>query len=92
MKLYQWNRVNALKRYASGDIIVMAASVEEARAIVIREAGPMWARYRLDDCPLAIINEDDIDDWRVFRTKLALDLEAEPIVVASGAVFIWGSE
>jgi hypothetical protein len=92
MKLFQWNRVDALRRYSTGDIIVSAETVDEARAKVIASSGPFWGRHRgFDDCYFDNISGDDMDDWRVFSAKLLLDLEAEPLVI-DGAVFIMGSE
>lgn len=93
MKLYHWNRCNALKRYGSGDIIVMAETVDEAIGKVWASVGPMYARYRgLDEATLQIITDLDIEDWHEFRAKLLLDLEAEPLVIETATVFVFGSE
>lgn len=93
MKLFHWNRSDALRNYSSGDIMVVADTVEEARAKVIDAAGPIWGKERgIGNSYFDNIGEFEVDDWREFRSKLLLDLEGDPIVVESGVVFIWGSE
>ena len=37
MKLFHWPAVQALTDYSSGDVIVMANTIEEARAIVRKD-------------------------------------------------------
>jgi hypothetical protein len=91
VKLFHWKSSTALKQYATGDIIVMAETVDDARGRVMSTAGEYWYESRIYDSHFDCISEFDADDWREFRYKLYADLQQEPLVVTSGVVMIKGS-
>ncbi|KAB2751783.1 hypothetical protein [Brucella anthropi] len=92
MNLYHWSRATCLKAYRTGDIIVMAESVEEARQKVRDNIDEFLKEHRswwfLGDN----LDEYCREEYKDFMGMLEFDITLEPDIVASGAVFITGSE
>jgi hypothetical protein len=93
MRLYHWPRVNCLANYSSGDIIVMAEGIEEARQIARTKMVDYVDDYRswyfLEK---GVVDPDNKDEYDAFMSSFEKDLEEEPKVVDPAAVFIRGSE
>lgn len=96
MKLFHWDCSEVLKNYASGDIIVMAEDVAQARQIALVEFNK-WARR--DDSkfgwmfyvPEELWNDDDREEWQSILDKFSADISKEPLDTQV-ALFIRGSE
>lgn len=92
--LYHWSVAECLENYSSGDIIVMASSLEEAKQkareniiTYLKQERSWW--FNED----GTLDEDfGKDDYRSFMETLEEDLKKEPDTVESGTVFIRGSE
>lgn len=96
MKLFHWDNVTALANYAAGNIIVMAESVELARALALRDfiayaKGDDTSRWNYYFAPDGKVDEDYAESWTATLALLDEDLKAEPEIV-SGAIIIRGSE
>lgn len=91
MQIYRWWS-EALKRYAVGDILVMADSIEAARELAKTEfeAYLLIAEERLfkDGQPW---DEDAAEELEKLRAKLAADIAQDPREIKS-AFFLLGSE
>lgn len=92
MKLFHWPRVEALKNYMSGDIIVMAPDLEAARKLAwewsvtwLKEHRSWW--FNFDGTP----DPDFSEDRTEWEEKLEQDLRLEPDEI-DHPVFIRGSE
>ena len=98
MKLFHWEIAECLRLYSSGDIIVMAETLEEAK-IVALEAGKTavlgytnmaettaWIARYPDDT-------DEVERFDRLMQTLREDLEKQPIEYASqAAIFVNGGE
>lgn len=91
MVLFHWLS-DALREYTAGDIIVMAASVEDARAdaetqalAYLRDAREWWF---LRD---GTIDPDEMDDYQGWMERLRADLAKEPDT-SSTVIFLCGGE
>lgn len=94
MNLYHWARSEALKEYSCGDIIVMAASLAEARQKALAYAD-IWLKEHRSwwfNADGSIDTEGYGDYYIMFRHRLVHDLEIEPDLIEAGTVFIRGSE
>lgn len=94
MNLYHWHS-KLMQAYGSGDIIVMADSVEEARD----KARSQWAPFEegpTEDVYLTLLRDtEDEDYYPVYGQRLSElngDLAKEPTIVESGVLFIRGSD
>lgn len=91
MALYHWSRSEALKGYASGDIIVMADTLHEAREKAITHIHDWLKENRswwyASDGTLDL----EGDEYDKFLQMLQRDLEDEPAIVETGTIFIRGS-
>lgn len=65
MNLYHWPHVDALKDWASGDLIVMAENLEQAKEVVAQdeEASPALKEE---------IRKSSEDDFRVYEKPRAI--------------------
>lgn len=98
MKLFHWDRMKSLERYASGDLIVIAEDVESARFTALTE----YQTYLRTDAnsrfkfmfdlygELSEWDEDDRDDFQELVRKFEEDICTQP--EEKTAVFISGSE
>lgn len=97
MNLYHWRYSELLKNYATGSIIVMAQTIEEARIKAFAHFESWVKQYRED---LFFGAQSDTEDYAqdckeeldIMRNTLRLDLERLPVVVSEGVIFILGSE
>lgn len=96
MKLFHWPYSTALQLYSAGDIVVMAADVEQARAIALKRAETSRLGYSDMD---ALKNdpwdpESAKDEFETQLHKLKLDLHADPVILEGdqAAIFVNGSE
>lgn len=91
LQLFHWDRSVALQRYASGDIIVIAENVEEARQKAV-EAAKVAGYFNY--CDMAYLasssDEDDRIEYEKKLQELRDDLAREPITCE--VIFIPGSE
>lgn len=94
--LYRWDTVDVLRRYSTGDIIVAADSVEEAREIVRRafvkfvKADEHGERCTFQVDEYADDEEESKANWKKALDRLEVDLAKDPL---TGTVaFVWGSE
>lgn len=92
MQLFHWSMSTALKQYGHGDIIVMASSVEDARADAeaqaldyLRDAREWWF---LRD---GTIDPEEREEYQEWMKKLRDDLAKEPDADTT-VIFIRGSE
>jgi hypothetical protein len=96
MKLFFWPFTKSNQLYASGKIVVMAASVEQARETAMRQVRSCTSFGYKDMPTLIYYAETDADDRRELEEvlhQLRLDLEKDPIVHETPtAIFINGSE
>ena len=96
MKLFHWNKSIALERYAAGDIIVMAETVEQARVTAL-EQFQVWAKTEdsrfgwMFYVPMERWDEHELEDWNKIVAQFSADLLAEPTSDAV-AIFMAGSE
>jgi hypothetical protein len=87
MKLYRWAS-NYFGDWAAGDIVVMAESVEAARALAIAK----WEAGSGKDLRDAYEEEPEDNDY--YKQKIATffaDIAKEPRVIEGGVIFIYGS-
>jgi hypothetical protein len=96
MKLFHWDCSETLKQYSSGDIIVMAEDVTQARVTALAEF-VKWVQ--IEDSPMNWLmysygttywNEDDEQEYQGILTKFKADIATDPIDT-SIALFIMGS-
>ena len=83
--LIWWDYSEVLKRYASGDILVEADTIEEGREIVLRDF-EVFIKKRYDY--LFYDGEEEIEEK---RELLRRDVAKTPHILHKGAVFIEGS-
>ena len=85
--LFRWDS-ELLQAYRTGDIIVEADSVEEARMI----AKEHFANTH--PAPTLMIGDDDWEQEEYKKKKglLEKDLSQEPMIISSRCIFISGSE
>lgn len=95
MKLFHWGSSEVCRLYGSGDIIVMAESLEQARETALTQARTASLGY-IDMADLQSRIHRDEDDRIEFEERLEVlrkDLKAQPRVYdAATAIFISGSE
>ncbi len=87
MQLYRWYS-NFFGDYSAGDIVVLAESVEAARAMAIAKWEAESGKDLRDAC------EEEPDDNDYFKQRIATffaDIAKEPRVIESGVIFIHGS-
>lgn len=101
MKLFHWNRSEALKLCGHGDVIVAAPDVATARETALHCAETAELGYsnmqilhvRILSTLGGFVREDARDEFHGKLALLRADLEKEPIVYdAPFALFINGSE
>lgn len=91
MQMYHWPRATCLKNYGDGDILVVAASVDEARdkAIAAYDAYLREERswiFMIDGA----VDPDEVEQYNLKWRELRDDIAVEPDV--RDVVFIRGSE
>lgn len=95
MKLFHWPLAKSNKLYSSGDIIVAANTIEEARATALHHARHKVEHLGYTDMAYRRTSNDD-DDQKEFREKIEeveRDLNVEPKVYElPAAIFINGGE
>lgn len=95
MNLYHWNS-RLLKNYSTGDIIVMAETVEQAQNKVYSQFKPLEDDNPFVDYYLQMLHMSEDPDYESERLEklmiLTHDLDVEPTVIASGVVCIRGSD
>jgi hypothetical protein len=96
MKLFHWHST-ALKAYTSGDIVVMAETMEQARELVLKNVMD-WLMQ--DNSPKNFLvhmmgteywDEDDEAELETFLKLLKEDISKQPID-NKGVIFIEGGE
>lgn len=83
--LFRWNSSTALHSFAPGNIFVEATSVRQARQIAIQD----FEKYFQEELSWLL---DDQEELNKYRSKLLIDLQAEPEMIQLAAVFIRGSD
>ena len=95
MNLYRWNS-EALRNYASGDVVVLAESVEQARKKVLQEYQPDVEGHSTEEVYLVMLKLTEDEDYEEELAKywdlIRHDLAQEPELVESGVIFIRGSD
>lgn len=98
MKMFHWEIAECLRLYSSGDIIVMAETLEEAKTVALEAGKTAVLGYANMAETAAWITQypDDTDEQERFDGLMALlkkDLEKAPVVYAApAAVFVNGGE
>lgn len=97
MKLFHWNLSETLKQYSCGDIIVMAETLEQARAKAF-EQFDVWIQR--DDSRFNWLclhlrgtkhwDNDDEEEYQGILQKLKSDLDKIPLDI-DDVIFIMGS-
>jgi len=92
MPMYHWPLCEVLRNYASGDILVDAISVEDARQLA-RLDFEAWLkkRYHYEFYEGEPLDKEYRENLQRYRDQLETDLSATPTVITRGAVFIEGS-
>lgn len=86
MKLFHWYS-KYLQNYSRGDIVIMAATVEEAREKAIKD---FEANY--DERHFITPDDEDRDENMHYHRKIIdNDIAKEPFVLEDGVIFIEGS-
>ena len=93
MHLFHWTWSKALQRYAPGNIIVMAANIQQAREKVMAVIDQFifeedyWMFESKDQ-----LDETDILEFAEKRARFEEDLSIKPITVMDGVILLKGSE
>jgi hypothetical protein len=90
MILFHWNGLSTCENHATGDGVVMARDVEEARA-TLRASLEAWAAENREYVWL----HGDEEDRAEIQAKIDADVASEPIVLATSSaagVIVRGSE
>ena len=100
MKLFHWERMDSLRQYSTGNMIVMAENVEQARRIAVEnflhylktdESAPKHYMFELYG-DIENFDEDDKEEMRTLIEEFTQDIQAMPTVkVERPIVFIQGS-
>jgi hypothetical protein len=91
--LFHWNRSKYLEGYAPGDILAEAATIEEAKELVLAEFETHFREHVLFlNDKTAALDEEDLERYVQDLALLREDIAKEPAVIERGAVFIRGSD
>lgn len=89
MNIYRWNS-QALRRYAAGDVIVMAETPDQARQ---KARDFAWEHFKVKFDWLIEGDEEEADErFQKFKQDLERDLAEVPFRPVFDVVFIEGSE
>lgn len=95
MKVFHWNKSETLKRYACGDVIVVAETVEQAREKAVTDF-VAWIEkpesyYNFMVSSRVWWDNDDAEAYYELIEKFKIDISEEPIELQD-TIFIMGSE
>ena len=94
MKIHHWKMSETLKRYSTGDIIILAEDADAARAKATEE---FEAYLRREDGPLGVywtsdgqfLTEMDEERYSELLAALAVDLAKEPSADEEAIFILW---
>ena len=91
MPMFMW-RSKYLAHYGEGHIFAEAPTVEEARALAISKFTGHVLEHRLFTYEGWKPDESDLENIQRHLAALTEDLEKDPTIITSDAVFVEGSD